>query len=86
MFAWIIYLVNYVFDILNLLIVVRIVLSWIPHDRYNPLLKIVYDITEPLLAPLRGKMAYGAFDFSPIVILFLLSFTRNIIIGLFSAF
>jgi YggT family protein len=86
MFAWVIYLINYAFDILNLLIIVRIVLSWIPHDRYNPVIRIVYDLTEPLLAPLRGRMVYGAFDFSPIVILFILGFVRNIIINLFSAF
>ncbi len=86
MFGWIVFLLNYAFDLLNMLIIVRIVLSWIPHDRTNRLIRVVYDLTDPLFAPFQGKMVYGSLDLSPVIVLIIVGFVRNIVIGLFSSF
>jgi len=86
MFGMIVYILNYAFDLLNLLILVRILLSWIPHDRSHPLIHIVYDLTDPLFAPFQGRLVYGAMDLSPIAVLFILSFVRSLVIGFFAAF
>ena len=46
------------------------VLSWVNPTARHPILEIVYDLTEPLLAPARRALpATGGFDFSPILIL-----------------
>ncbi|HEX7588772.1 MAG TPA: YggT family protein, partial [Anaerolineae bacterium] len=39
--------------ILGFAIIARALLSWVSIDPYNPLVQILYQITEPILAPLR---------------------------------
>ncbi len=61
--------------ILNLLqwaILIRVLLSWLPMagiriDPYNPFIKILFDITDPILVPLRKFTTIGMIDLSPIV-------------------
>ncbi|MFA6711451.1 MAG: YggT family protein, partial [Candidatus Caldatribacteriota bacterium] len=49
----IINIINYLFRIYNYFILARILLSWIPVDDSNPIIRFIYRITEPLLAPFR---------------------------------
>ncbi len=59
-------------------ILARVLMSWIPLftnrplDPYNPLVKFLLDITEPVLAPLRRYLTIGMMDLSPLVVLILL--------------
>lgn len=75
-------------EILELLILVRIIFSWFGVSPYNPIARIVYDLTEPLLSLARNLIYKigintGIFDFSPIVAILMLriilSITRAII-------
>ncbi len=64
--------------ILQVAILIRVILSWLPMagvhiDPYNPVVKILYDITDPILKPLRRFTTVGMIDLSPIVALFLIS-------------
>ena len=56
---------------LMILVLVRAVMSWISPDPYNPIVRFVYGITEPLLHRLRTTLplVYGGIDLSPIVLL-----------------
>ena len=47
-------LVDMIFQGLNLIIFIRVILSWVPHDMYNPLISIVYQVSEPILSPFRN--------------------------------
>ncbi len=48
-------------------------LSWFPIDPRNPLVILLYDITEPILEPLRRVIPrLGMFDISPIVAILLI--------------
>ena len=40
-------------NVLWLAILVRVILSWFPVDPSNPIIRIVWEITEPILAPFR---------------------------------
>lgn len=43
-------------------------LSWFPMDQRNPLVRILDDITEPILAPLRQVVPrFGMIDITPMV-------------------
>ena len=86
MFGWIVFLLNYAFDLLNMLIVIRIILSWIPHDRTNRLLRVIYALTDPLSTPLQRRMVYGSLALSPIVVLIIVGFVRTIVLGSLSSF
>ena len=59
--------------IYEIILIARILMSWIPLDRNNQtidsIVRFLYDITEPVLAPVRGVLpAMGGFDFSPIIV------------------
>ena len=61
---------------------VRILLSWIPHDEYNPLIVKLYDITEPVLALFRNIIPpykTGGLDISPIFAFIALSIAQKIV-------
>ncbi len=75
--------VNVLFWLLNLAIFVRVVLSWLNPNPYNPnpLVSLVYQITDPVLEPLRRIVPMiGPLDITPIVALFLLSMLQQIIL------
>ena len=62
-------------------IFVRAILSWFPISQGNPLVAIVYQITEPVLAPLRRIIPrFGMMDISPMVAMLILQFVVPLIV------
>ncbi len=67
--------------VLNLIILARVLLSWIPVDRDNPLVSFVYEITEPILGPIRRVIpSVGGLDLSPIIALVLLEILQRLLL------
>jgi YggT family protein len=69
---------NIVIYVLMAAVFVRVLLSWIvpiqPSIASNPIITFVFQITEPVLAPIRRVLpAMGMLDLSPMVALLLLS-------------
>jgi YggT family protein len=56
--------------IFELALLARIILSWFPNvDRNNPIIQFLFDVTEPVLRPVRNALpSSGMFDFSPLVV------------------
>ena len=49
-------------------LIIRIILSWIKISPYNPISRITYQITEPVLGKIRQYVKpFGIFDFSPMI-------------------
>ena len=60
-------------EVLTLVIVLRVILSWFTLGTNNMLANILYHITEPMLAPLRRIIPrVGVLDLSPLVAVILL--------------
>lgn len=86
-------LVNIIFQFLDLMIIIRIVLSFLPDLSNSNVARFVYQITEPILLPFRTLLEklipprHTGFylDFSPILALFFLDILKNIIIRLLVA-
>ncbi len=76
------------YEILSFAILLRCILSWLPLNRNNFFVRIVYSLTEPILAPVRrliDKSPLGGgmmIDFSPVIAYFLLYFVYAILIRL----
>jgi len=69
--------------VLTLLIIVRALLSWVSPDPRNPIVGIVYRLTEPVLGPVRGLLpAAGGMDFSPIIVLIGIQVLERLLIQL----
>ena len=60
--------------ILMLAILGRSLLSWFPQiPSNNPLVRILYTVTEPILAPIRRVVPrFGALDFTPMIAILIL--------------
>ena len=60
-------------EVLTLVIVLRVILSWFAPGTNNMLANILYQVTEPMLAPLRRIIPrVGVLDLSPLVAVILL--------------
>jgi YggT family protein len=53
-----------------IILIIRSIMSWFPNVDYrNPLVKLVYDLTEPVLRPVRERVGVqNGIDFSPILV------------------
>ena len=72
--------VDVLFQILIFAILIDALISWFPIPPTSPIVRILDDITEPILAPLRRVVPrLGMFDITPIVAMFLLEILNNII-------
>jgi len=61
-------------------IVVRALISWVSPDPYNPIVRTLVVITEPLLRPLRRLVPphrLGGVDLSPLLAILLVQFVRT---------
>lgn len=77
--------INVVFRLMWWAILIRVLLSWLPMagiriDPYNPIIRTLYTVTDPILDPLRKYTTVGMVDLSPIVALIGLDFIRSILI------
>ncbi len=74
--------VNNVFNLLQIVIMIRIFLSWIPHDPYNQFIRVIYKVADSILRPIRDAIPIQGmgFDFSPIIAFFLLGFLKKVIL------
>ncbi|MFH1190217.1 MAG: YggT family protein [Candidatus Omnitrophota bacterium] len=71
-------ILNYLLTIIYWLIIIRALLSWVNPDPYNAIVRFLYGVTEPMLAPFRRIIpAYSiGIDFSPILALLAVWFIR----------
>ncbi|HKI83887.1 MAG TPA: YggT family protein [Candidatus Krumholzibacteria bacterium] len=68
-------------DLYMLVLLARVLLSWVSLGRQHPVSVWVYRATEPLLAPIRSVFGiWGGLDFSPVVAILILSFLRRLIV------
>ncbi len=63
-------------------IIIRALLSWVNPDPYNPIVRTLYMITDPVLDWLRRKLPlfFGGIDFSPMVVILLIIFLRQFLV------
>ncbi|CAG0940384.1 hypothetical protein ANRL1_00143 [Anaerolineae bacterium] len=77
--------VDLLFTLLTFAIIARALVSWLPIDRYHPLIQFLDSITEPILAPLRRFVPMiGMMDITPIVALILLQIIQTILLRVLS--
>ncbi|MDR1665326.1 MAG: YggT family protein [Clostridiales bacterium] len=80
--------VDYFFRILSYALLIRVLLSWFPMVHNAKPVRLLFSVTEPILAPVRNLIRRSplggpgmVLDFSPIIVFFLIDVVRNIIIS-----
>lgn len=71
-------ILDYVLTILNWLIIIRAVISWVNPDPYNIIVQFLYKTTEPMLEPFRRIVPIHniGLDISPIFALMFIWFVK----------
>jgi YggT family protein len=63
------------------IIIIRALISWVNPDPYNPIVRFLYQITEPVLYPIRRRLPFmGGIDLSPIVVLLIIVFLQAFLV------
>ena len=65
------------------IIIARAVLSWVNPDPYNPIVRFIHSVTEPVLVKIRHRLPlyFGGFDFTPMLILAAIYFLRVFLVA-----
>jgi len=82
----IISVVQFIFEAYSFILLGRVLLSWLPIDPYNPIARVLVQLTEPVLAPIRRLLPpAGMMDFSPIVAFILLIIIERVVISMLAS-
>jgi len=72
-------LIFFIFNIISIIlqaymwiIIIKALVSWVNPDPYNPIIRFLNDITEPVLRKVRAVIPIGniGIDLSPIIVIF----------------
>lgn len=76
-------LVQLLFEFYAIVLLARVLLSWVQVDPHNPIVNLIHQLTEPLLAPIRNLLPQsGGLDFSPMVALFVVLIAEQVVLTL----
>ncbi|MFZ2448597.1 MAG: YggT family protein [Syntrophobacteraceae bacterium] len=70
------YILDKVIYAYMVIIIIRALLSWVNPDPYNPIVRFLYNVTEPVLYRVRRMVPLfaGGIDFSPMIVILALMF------------
>ncbi len=75
--------IDYALTLYMWIIVARAILSWVSPDPYNPIVRFIHNITEPVLYRIRSwiPVNFGGIDVSPIIVLLAIVFLQKFLVG-----
>ncbi|MEJ5299443.1 MAG: YggT family protein [Thermodesulforhabdaceae bacterium] len=65
------------------IIIIRALLSWVNPDPYNPIVRTLYSITDPLLNAIRRRvpLSVGPVDLTPLILILVIYFLQVFLVG-----
>jgi len=75
--------VDYALTLYLWIVIARAVLSWVSPDPYNPIVRVIHNITEPVLYRIRRALPldFGGIDISPIIVMLAILFLQKFLVG-----
>jgi YggT family protein len=74
---------NFILLFFMWIVIARAILSWVNPDPYNPIIRFIHNVTEPILYQVRKKIPinFGGIDFSPIIVILVIYFLRDFVVS-----
>ena len=74
--------IDYVLFFFMIIVIARAVLSWVSPDPYNPIVRFIHNVTEPVLYQVRRRVPaiFGGIDFSPVIVILIIYFLQIFIV------
>jgi len=82
--------INIVLSLYTWVVIIAALITWVQPNPYNPIVRFLYSVTEPVYAYIRRYIptTFGGFDIAPIILILALEFLQilinNIILSLYS--
>jgi YggT family protein len=84
--AMLFYLISLILSVFQLILLARVLLSWFPDIMHSPnptvrqIVQLIYDITEPVLRPIRNALPQtGMMDFSPLIVFLIIAVLQRLL-------
>lgn len=63
-------------------VVIAVLISWVNPDPYNPIVRFLRAVTEPVFRPVRRLIGYrlGPIDISPLIVILAIIFAQRFLI------
>lgn len=63
-------------------IIIAALISWVNPDPYNPIVRFLHSVTDPVLRPIRNIIGYrlGPIDISPLIVILVIIFIKRFLI------
>ena len=76
-------IINYLLGLYKWVVIIAALISWVNPDPYNPIVRFLYAITEPVFRPIRRLIGYrlGPIDISPIIVILVIMFLQSFLVG-----
>lgn len=76
-------ILNKIIEIYYIILIIRVLISWVSPDPYNFIVQLLYRITEPILSPFRRIIPLGriGIDLSPIFAMLALYFIQLFVVS-----
>lgn len=76
-------ILNFVLIVFMWIVIARAVLSWVSPDPYNPIVRFINTVTEPVLYRIRSllPLTFGGIDISPIIVILIVYFLRDFVVN-----
>lgn len=73
---------NIVLTLYMIIVIARAIISWVSPDPYNPIVRFLYQVTEPVLWRVRKIVPFytGGIDLSPIIVLLAIVFLQKFLV------
>jgi YggT family protein len=77
------YILDLVLTIYMWVIIARALLSWVNPDPFNPIVRFLYNITEPVLSWVRSRVpvVFGGLDLAPLLVLLAIVFLQRFLVA-----
>ncbi len=81
--AAVVQIVDMVLTLYMWIVIARAILSWVNPDPYNPIVRFLYNVTEPVFHAIRRRIpvSFGGIDFAPMIVIFAIVFLKTFLIS-----
>jgi YggT family protein len=75
-------IVDMLLEVYKWVVIIAALISWVSPDPYNPIVRLLYSVTEPVFRPMRRLIGHrlGPIDISPIIVILAIIFIQSFLV------
>jgi YggT family protein len=81
--SFVLYSLERLLDLYFWIVLIAVILTWIEPNPYNPIVRFLYAVTEPVFDFVRSHLptVFGGMDLSPFVVILAIQFLQRVVLG-----